>query len=198
MNPQAEIEHEEKRPHLAPCALPITLLAILAFGCASGSGGRESVDEGDFPTEREIERIENAPLPETVFHTDLRQVREWRLEAAVPKRIEARRWVGRNDWGKLLGGALETTGGQAVSTQAMHCVASELARFAVARGGRPDASVHRFIVAACNASVANVSFRSLQGLGSIITVGETVLLARLVRPGLPSDTARLYGVTATC
>jgi len=34
--------------------------------------------------------------------------------------------------------------------------------------------------------------------GSIIATGEVALLARLVRPGLPSDAAHLYDVTVTC
>ncbi len=166
---RAEVEQEDERLFPAPSALPFTLLAFLALGCASGAGGRGTVDAADFPTEQEVERIENAPPPETVFHADLRQVHEWVLEAVVPKRIEARRWVERTAWGEFLGGVTDATGGRVVPTEAMHCVANEFARFAVEQDGRPDSSVHRFIVAGCNASVANVSFRSLRGgVGSSI------------------------------
>ncbi len=187
-------------PLPAPSALPIALLALLALGCASGSGGRGTVDESDFPTEQEVERIENAPPPETLFHTDLRQVHEWVLEAAVPKRIEASRWVERSAWGKLLGGVTDATGGQVRPTKAMHCVASEFARFAVEQGGRPDSSVHRFIVAGCNASVANVSFRSLRGeIGS--SEDDEELFERwrgetlsLVRSAIESDRRSVVGI----
>ncbi|MFQ5417861.1 MAG: hypothetical protein ACE5FL_12545 [Myxococcota bacterium] len=147
----------------APPVLAIVPLALGALSCASASGGGEAVSGGVFPSQREVERIENAPPPEAVFDADLRQVDEWILEAAVPKRIDARRWVERTPWGSFLGDVTTPTGGRVVPTKAMHCVASEIARFALERGGRPDLSVRRFIIAACNASVANVSFRSLQG-----------------------------------
>ena len=150
-------------PRPPPSALRIVLPTLVALGCATGSGSPETASNGQFPTEQEVARIENAPLPESVFRSDLRQAHEWRIEANIPARIEPRRWVERSAWGELLGGVTDATEGQVVPTEAMHCVASEFARFAVEQGGRPDASVQRFIVGGCNASVAHVSFRSLQG-----------------------------------
>lgn len=144
-------------------ALRIVLPVLLALGCASPASSPEAPSDGKFPTEQEVDRIENTPLPDNVFRSDLRQAHEWRLESKIPKRIESRRWLQRSSWGELLGSVTDATDGQVVPTEAMHCVASELARFAVEQGGRPDASVQRFIVGGCNAPVADVGFLSLQG-----------------------------------
>ena len=73
----------------APPVLAIALLALGALSCASGSGGGGTLYGADFPTEQEVERIENTPPPEAVFDADLRQVHEWVLEATAPERIEA-------------------------------------------------------------------------------------------------------------
>ena len=139
------------------------LLGTLAFGCATGSDGRGSIRGTKFPSREAVKRIENTTPPAEVFDADLRHVNEWALEVEAPRRIEARRWVDRSDWGEVLDDAAKETGGRVTPTQAMHCVASELARFTLVHGGQPDYSLRRFIVAGCNASVPDVSYRLLRG-----------------------------------
>ncbi len=144
----------------------LALLALGAIGCAGGSsdpGAGGSVYGASFPSRAEIARIESAAPPQQVFDSELRRVNEWTVESPVPRRIEARRRVERTPWGELLGDETRATGERVVPIESMHCVARELARFALERGGRPDPSLQRFLVGACNAPLADVSLQLLEG-----------------------------------
>ena len=153
----------ERAPFLCFAALILGFAALIASGCATRSGGGGVIKGGKFPSQQELERIEGTPPPVAIFDQDLRRVDDWSVETEGPRRIEARSWTQRDAWGELLEAAIRETEGGVTPTRAMHCAASEFARLALEQGGRPDTALHRFLIAACNASVANVSFRSLRG-----------------------------------
>ena len=148
--------------------LQVALATGLALGCATGTDGRGSgtVYGENFPSEQELARFENAPLPDEIFSVDLRDAREWAIEGSVPNYISAQPWIDHSVWGELLLSETDASDGRLIPTEAMNCIAREFARFALAHDdGQPDASLQRFIVGACNAPVPTVAFGSVRGAG---------------------------------
>jgi hypothetical protein len=91
------------------------------------------------------------------------EVDEWELAGPLADRLAAAPVVEANDWSRLLDRVVAAKAGVAIATPEMHCVARELGRFILAKGGRPSESLRRFIAARCGAPVSGVSAGFLSG-----------------------------------
>jgi hypothetical protein len=140
-------------------------IACAGGGPLSGEGSAGGRKEGGqpFPSPEQIEKLGESKLPEAVFDLDVRRVAEWRLAGPFPERIETVAYSDGSPWAGLLDEAARRRVGLAVPTEAMYCVARELGRFFLATGGRPTASLRRFISTRCHAPVSWVGFSHTQG-----------------------------------
>jgi hypothetical protein len=137
-----------------------------AIACAGGGplpgGGQARGSKSDgaqpFPSPEELEKLGESKLPEAVFGLDVRRVAEWRLAGPFPERVETLAYSDGSPASALLDEAARRRVGLAVPTESMYCVARELGRFYLATGGRPSASLRRFITTRCHAPVAWVGF----------------------------------------
>jgi hypothetical protein len=148
----------------------VALLALAAAGAACAGGGASGPGRGaggsggqPFPSPKELEKLADSPLPESLFGLDLRHVSEWKLTGPFPERVETAAYSEGTPWSGLLDEAARRRVGLAVPTEAMYCVARELGHFFLATGGRPSDSLLRFIATRCRATVAQVSFAYVEG-----------------------------------
>jgi hypothetical protein len=141
--------------------------ACAGLACAGGPGGSRPgntvQDSSRFPTPKELEKLEAAPVPAKLFDLDVRTVDTWELSGPFPERIVSDPYTEpENPWAALVDDAARRRVGLVVPTEAMYCVARELGRFYLAQRGQPTVSLRSYITSRCNASVANVGFQYVE------------------------------------
>lgn len=133
-----------------PLALGASLLALMAAACGPKAPAR-------FPKPEKLDEIAAAPPPTP-------QPGGWRLSDAVTwtmygpgrDRVDAAQWSGNSPWDAILADAVGASAGRVTATEAMHCVADEVARFALANDGEPVEDLLDFFSARCGADTAIV------------------------------------------
>jgi len=138
---------------------------LAAVSCAGGGPGersRAATQEKPFPTRDELRKLGATPPPEQPAASVVR-ADAWDLAGPFPERIGEEPISDPNAWEQLLVEAASQRAGLVVASQAMRCAAREFGRFQLERGGAPDQSLHRFLLARCGATGMRADAATLQG-----------------------------------
>lgn len=168
-----------------------TVLVGLCAGCGGGAGGARASTPSIFPSRDEVARIQATPLPEGAFGERVAVVDTWTLSSPVSDTIEDKPREPSAPWEKPLASAVKKRGGEVVASEAMSCIAREVAAIIVEKGAFPAMNVRRFITARCGAPSAQVFFnawtRDVQGEVSEDKLFEETKadVAKLVEESLP-------------
>src|SRR5262249_30094919 len=111
-------------------AVSVAAAACLALACASGApasrGGGKVDDSSQFPTPKQLEKLESTPAPTNVFDLDVKTVDTWELGGPFPEKMQAEPYSAPEDpWSALLEDAARRRAGLVVPTESMYCVARE-------------------------------------------------------------------------
>ena len=149
-------------------AASLFLLAALASGCVPRASqcntmkyvpAESSSSPVHFPPASQLAALANGATDAAQIHDDdtddVVDVDQWKLAGPFPERLDSVFRESANDWEKMLEVAIGDRS-RVRLTAPMACVAHEVGRFRLEKGGRPPEDLERYMVARCNAPVSEV------------------------------------------
>jgi hypothetical protein len=140
---------------LAPLVLTLTACAT-----AGPSGPKH---ESQFPSQASLQELAARPAPALVLPTDVYDPETWPLQGPFAPDHALYGHPPTHPWEHLLAARLTPSGGAALATEGMHCVARNLAQLYVEHGGQPALSARTYAAGRCRAQVSHVETQTLSG-----------------------------------
>ncbi len=135
--------------------LTCVLLAAVA-ACASGGGGGSRRSDSPFPTRAQVDALTNGSGAINPFAQAVVDAKEWTFSEPAAERLDDEPYVDSSLWGPLLMQFVASDPSRLQATRAMHCTASELARFYLEYAAMPAPPLRSAILEHCGALVADI------------------------------------------
>lgn len=164
-----------------------TILALLAVPLVGLSAGEKAPESGDaakspFPDRGQLGALGPGPALSQLQTTPTAMVQEWKLAGPLPDGAGVAPHAPGSPTEELLDEAVAGRAGLATASEAMHCAARELGRFALVHEALPDAGLVEFVAARCG-SVGRASRPGFLAARVPAAVPDAEILERW-RPGL--------------
>ncbi|HEX2486016.1 MAG TPA: hypothetical protein VHQ66_11980, partial [Myxococcota bacterium] len=159
-------------------AAALAALLLVAPACQTAKAPSEPKREAahPFPTPKQLDALGDA-APETLARMEIDDVERWTLSGPFPERVEVVPHAPGGPIEALLDAAVARRAGLAVASEAMHCMARELALFVAQRGKMAPPALVEFSAGRC---------------GALVSVPRTVYVHGAAPAGVPEQ--ELVGV----